>query len=608
MRSVLVVFLAFLLCVMTLGSCSEDESVLKPAHLTAVTPTLEFVYIEDGPVLASVRVTNKEENPLAGVNIVFTIKEGDAELTTGQMLTDANGIAYTSITFHPGSEEVKLEVSTAGLSKVLFTYKLSESRATQINIIWGNNQQGLAGEGAPKFLMVKVTDDFGNKPEGVPVKFVVLEGNGKVSSEIASTDYNGEAQISFQLSDTTIVNRIAAILGTDSVFFTLESLYPSEIFLKPSINQVEVKWEKNHASKFQRYDLYRAGPDGIFLEIATLISVNDTVFTDSGLIGDGLAAGATYVYKLVVRTEEFFVESISGIQFGEHIFLQGPAVDFEIDESRNQLYVSLPTRNEVHVFDLNTHQLKEKIPVGSKPHGISLSHDKSTLYIALFGSGDVAFLDLTTKQITKVDVEDALGDLKAFDVLEGAPGRVFVTGSPESYGMAFITLIKTDEGNTVERFMQNTVRFQPRLAADYGKFIYVISGTGLYKLDPNGVYTDFAQQPDYSFPSARNFLLINPSGTKLYLDFEAMNTNPISPIGQIGANVPALSPDGSVVHYYASSMIRSYSTTTLQKFKEKRFITNYLKKLALTSDNSTFLALSVEYGASGDKVYFISNE
>jgi hypothetical protein len=82
----------------------------------------------------------------------------------------------------------------------------------------------------------------------------------------------------------------------------------------------------------------------------------------------------------------------------------------------------------------------------------------------------------------------------------------------------------------------------------------------------------------------------------------------VSAAGVIGANVPAISPDGSVVHYHAGTAIRSYNTTTLQKIKETGFFVNYLRKLELTSDNTTFIALGVNYSSEGDVLYFIHNE
>ncbi len=587
-------------------SCTEDESALWPAFIDAISPESDNIYLSEGPYLATVRVTNKDKNPLPGIEVMFKLTQGDAALTTAQTTTDANGVAYTYIKVNPNSAPIVLEAIASGLSdKVVFTYGVSKSYTSQILITDGNNQDVGAGLEANKPLKVKVMDDLGTLAVDVSVKFVVLMGNGQVASEVIKTDQSGQASTTFIGSTSTIENTVAAVVGSDSVFFNLESLYISALSFTSTRQSIEVKWSKNKATRFKKYSLHRAGSDGIYKPIAEFTNVSDTVYTDSS---PDLVVNSFYMYKIVVHTLTSSVENAAGTLFGELIQLQGRTVDFEVDESRNQLYVSLPEMNEVHVYDLITHELKDKITVGSMPHGISLSHDKSTLYIALYGSGGVAFLDLNNKQVTQLDVSEKLGDLKAFDVLEAAPGRVFVTGSPEQYGIAFVVVIKTDENNLVERFMPQVVRFHPALAADYGKYFYVIDGNRLYKLDPYGTYTDPAQEADYVFSSSRQFLVINPAGTKLYLDFEALNTNPVSAAGVIGANVPALSPDGSVVHYHGATLIRSYDTSTLQKVKETGFFVNYLRKLELTSDNTTFIALGVDYSSEGDVLYFIHNK
>jgi hypothetical protein len=587
-------------------SCADDESALRPAFIEPVSPQSDNIYLSEGPYFVAVRVTNENRDPLPHIEVKFKISQGEGELSTTNGRTDANGVAYTYLLGHPNTVSISLEAVASQLSsKAIFRYGISRSYTSNIRITEGNNQEVLAGTIANNLLTVKVMDDLGNVATSVPVKFVVLEGNGQVSSEVSSTNQSGEATTEFRASNTTTTNTVAAIVGPDSVSFQLESLYSSSLSVISSRNNVAVKWSKNKATTFKKYSLQRAGSDGIYKPLKEFSTISDTTYIDHST---DLTVNETYMYKLTVHTNSTFVESFNSILFGEFINLEGFAFDFEVDETRNQIYVSLPELNQIHIYNLSTYELLEKVTVGSKPHGINLSRDNATLYIALFGSGKVAFLNLTTKQVIQIDVSEELGNLKAFDVVEGAPGRVFVTGSPESYGIAFISLIKTDENNSVERFMSQIVRDQPAMAVDYGKFIYVINGRQLFKLDPYGVYLDTAQEPDYYLPSYRKFILLDPSGSKLYLDFESLHTNPITAANTFGFNVPALSPDGSVVHYHAGSVISSYSTSTQQKLKETRFYTNYLRKLQLTSDNNTFIALGVNYALVGDVLYFIQNK
>ncbi len=58
------------------------------------------------------------------------------------------------------------------------------------------------------------------------------------------------------------------------------------------------------------------------------------------------------------------------------------------------LYATNPARNQVEVVSLATHALEAPIPVGSQPHGLDLSADGHTLYVANSGASDISIVDL----------------------------------------------------------------------------------------------------------------------------------------------------------------------------------------------------------------------
>lgn len=307
--------------------------------------------------------------------------------------------------------------------------------------------------------------------------------------------------------------------------------------------------------------------------------------------------------NFVCCSDEDKGKSIPAFQIGESINFGDAIFDFEIDRTGNQLYVSMAYQNVVRRYDLATRELKEEIMVGPSPRGINLSQDKSTLYVALQGSGEVGILDLDTKQVTTVDVKNALNSSMVSDVIEGAPGRVFVTCSNDGSVPTYLAVIKTDENNDVERFIGDPMLFAlPVLCADYGKFIYLSKGFQLYKLDPYGNYAGDGPSPVYEFPSILNLprrtLLLNASGAQLYTEFEGMNTDPLSvnfqPLG--GDLAPlALSSDGTVVYLYDHKhrLIRFYNTTTQEQIDSTPFFTYSALEMNMlvTPDDSTLLIL-----------------
>jgi DNA-binding beta-propeller fold protein YncE len=137
------------------------------------------------------------------------------------------------------------------------------------------------------------------------------------------------------------------------------------------------------------------------------------------------------------------------------IELGGIGIDMEFDEVRQLLYITVPALNEVVFLSTLTYEIVDRVVVGSRPHGIDLSNDGSQLFVALNQAGSVVILDPDTSDITEVIVGDVVGDARVWDVIEGKENRVFVSANPSSSGLAYIGMIKLDEGNAVVRVASN---------------------------------------------------------------------------------------------------------------------------------------------------------
>ena len=59
----------------------------------------------------------------------------------------------------------------------------------------------------------------------------------------------------------------------------------------------------------------------------------------------------------------------------------------ELDASRDLLYVSVPSLNEIVMISTLDYTIVDRIVVGSLPYGIDLSYDSSLLFVALNGGG-----------------------------------------------------------------------------------------------------------------------------------------------------------------------------------------------------------------------------
>ena len=96
--------------------------------------------------------------------------------------------------------------------------------------------------------------------------------------------------------------------------------------------------------------------------------------------------------------------------------------DVAASASRDRLYLSLPTLNEIAVVDRTALNIIERIAIGAGPRGLWLGSDEQTLYVALNEGGSVAALDLDTRGIEQIVVGAQAGNSLTWDVAEVSPG------------------------------------------------------------------------------------------------------------------------------------------------------------------------------------------
>jgi hypothetical protein len=138
--------------------------------------------------------------------------------------------------------------------------------------------------------------------------------------------------------------------------------------------------------------------------------------------------------------------------------------DIAIDEARDRIYGSRRSVGVVDVLDLDSLDVLASVPIGSEPTGLDVSPDGAELAVALFGQGEIAFVDLETLDIEARAVPDVTdGPNRPFDVLYGRPGRLYSVGNPGSSGLDYVHVFDTATHTEVGRSAE-TMRAAPRLA------------------------------------------------------------------------------------------------------------------------------------------------
>ncbi|MCB1706824.1 MAG: hypothetical protein KDI17_18330 [Halioglobus sp.] len=170
-----------------------------------------------------------------------------------------------------------------------------------------------------------------------------------------------------------------------------------------------------------------------------------------------------------------------------HNAIELGAVGFDaaVDESRGRIYVSVPSRQHIAIIGVEEARIIDTIPLGGEPYGIDISIDGTVLYAAVRGTDSVAVIELDSLTVSAIPLQNQTDSLQLYDVVEGAPNRVFVSARSS---FAYIVQIDLAQSNLLTRVADSRIiRGDPRLtrspdhAALYVSESY--SPNSLYKLN-----------------------------------------------------------------------------------------------------------------------------
>ena len=129
-----------------------------------------------------------------GVPVTFTVTSGDGTLSTTSTATNTNGRAESFLTLGPSPGTNTVTVSVAGIPEGQ-TFNAVDIRVPKtLEIISGNDQEGLPGAALENPFVVEVRDRADTPVPGVQVTFSVTSGGGTLSVTSATTDKNGRAE------------------------------------------------------------------------------------------------------------------------------------------------------------------------------------------------------------------------------------------------------------------------------------------------------------------------------------------------------------------------------------------------------------------------------
>ena len=168
-----------------------------------------------------VKVTDKVDNPLVDVDVIFEVIAGGGTIngaTKDTIKTNAQGLAQATLVAGSASglynNQVQVRAFNGTLelnnSPLLFVASVTPSRARAMSIAAGNRQTGLAGEALSAALRVRVVDAQGNPIKDHVVRFRSGNqangsfGNATTRDTTAISDANGFAQVAWLLGSAIL--------------------------------------------------------------------------------------------------------------------------------------------------------------------------------------------------------------------------------------------------------------------------------------------------------------------------------------------------------------------------------------------------------------------
>jgi hypothetical protein len=160
---------------------------------------------------------------VVGASISFTDGVGGT-FSPNPAITGSTGEASTTYTLPTVAESLTVTASS-GTATAIASEKSVAGTATKITIVSGNNQSAEPDTQLPNFLIVSVTDQYGNGISGYTVNFSDNGAGGAFSVTAPTTNANGEAETSYMTganAGTVTISASTATAGTATFTVTVE--------------------------------------------------------------------------------------------------------------------------------------------------------------------------------------------------------------------------------------------------------------------------------------------------------------------------------------------------------------------------------------------------
>ncbi|MEX2529748.1 MAG: hypothetical protein WD960_03160 [Gemmatimonadota bacterium] len=187
-----------LVLLLALGGCGDGEPTLfeRAVDLAPLSGTEQSGTVgaaaQDTP---RVRALDTRGNPAAGARVRFEVRSGGGSVSHSSVLADERGIASPGTwSLGPGAGDHRLEAIIPGADPLEFRASAGPGEPDTLTIFAGQGAIGTVGFPVNILPGVTIRDRFGNPVPGIPVRFVLVEGDGSVEGGDVVSDKDGRAR------------------------------------------------------------------------------------------------------------------------------------------------------------------------------------------------------------------------------------------------------------------------------------------------------------------------------------------------------------------------------------------------------------------------------
>ena len=346
-------------------------------------------------------------------------------------------------------------------------------------------------------------------------------------------------------------------------------------------NGVNLSWTSTPGNAFATYRVYRGSSASALAVINILQDGTAVQYRDeSGLLG------VAYTYRVggVTAGGQEVLSNTQTITTGVYINVGSQIERMIADPTRPYLYGVDRVNNSLHFINLTTATVEKTIFVGSTPVDLDINLQGTTLYVANFGSTEIATVDLDSRTRTgSILVDTTIG------TWDGNPYRLACTAGDT---LVFTSMDQWNDLKLVNALTgaslggNSTSIYQPDLVASPdGVSVYAgesgISTEVLYRYDiVNGKLMAVDQAAGINAFTAATVLMTRNGMYVFYAGRKFLAKNLKSVLGTFTEAIVAVNSDGSM----AISASHIFDGTT---FSAKRMTPLSTSTMVVSPDDKT---------------------